>query len=36
MLEEIFGILNIGADREPAAGEITIRRPQVPDDVKVI
>jgi hypothetical protein len=26
--EEIPGILNIGADREPVAGEITIRQPQ--------
>jgi hypothetical protein len=25
LLEEIPGILNIGADREPVAGEITIR-----------
>ena len=29
LLEEIPGILNIGADREPVAGEITIRQPQV-------
>jgi hypothetical protein len=28
LLEEIPGILNIGADREPVAGEITIRQPQ--------
>ena len=30
LLEEIPGILNIGADREPVAGEITIRQPQHP------
>ena len=29
MLEEIPGILNIGAYREPVAGEITIRQPQL-------
>ena len=27
--EAIPGILNIGADREPLTGEITIRQPQV-------
>jgi hypothetical protein len=26
--EEIPGILNVGADREPLAGEITIRQPK--------
>jgi hypothetical protein len=29
LLEEIPGILNIGADREAVAGEITIRQPHV-------
>jgi hypothetical protein len=29
LLEEIPGILNIGADREPVAGEITVRQPQL-------
>jgi hypothetical protein len=29
LLEEISGILNIGADRERVAGEIRIRQPQL-------